>query len=308
LMSGTFEALLYDELDVRDATADYPRLLGWARSTAMLANLVASVAAWPLLELGGYPLLGWTSVGIVGVQLVLAGTLPVSRQARRPTSGARETTASATAHYLAMLRTGVGEAATHADVRRVLLVAAVLVGLTAYDEYFPLVARDHRVDTATVPLLIAVTVIGQAVGTALAGTTERLRSRTLAVGVALGGTAISAGALLPPYVGFVLIAVGYGMLNNAMLVAEARLQAQITGPARATVTSVHGLATEIVALAVYAGFALLAGLATVSALVAALGVPLLAVAAGVARWLPERRLEGRHGEEAEDSPVVRRRG
>ena len=41
-----------------------------------------------------------------------------------------------------------------------------------------------------------------------------------------------------------------------MLVGETRLQDTITGPARATVTSVLGLLEELVALAVYAAFAL----------------------------------------------------
>ena len=86
---------------------------------------------------------------------------------------------------------------------------------------------------------------------------------------------ISVGALVTPYAGFVGIAVGYGLLNNAMVVAEARLQEVITGPARATVTSVYGLATEVVAIAVFASFAAAAGLLSVPSLVALLGVPLV---------------------------------
>ncbi len=77
--------------------------------------------------------------------------------------------------------------------------------------------------------------------------------------VVTGGGLISLGALVWPYVGFVAIAVGYGLLNNTMIVAEARLQQVIAGPARATVTSVYGLATEVVALAVYGTFAAAAG-------------------------------------------------
>ena len=78
------------------------------------------------------------------------------------------------------------------------------------------------------------------------------------------------------------IAVGYGLLNNAMVVAEARLQQVITGPARATVTSVYGLATEIVALAVYGSFAVAAGVLSVASLVALLGIPIVLVAWWVA--------------------------
>jgi hypothetical protein len=82
------------------------------------------------------------------------------------------------------------------------------------------------------------------------------------------------------------IAVGYGLLGNAMVVAEARLQQVISGPARATVTSVYGLATEVVAISVYASFAAAAGLLPVSHLVALLGVPIVAVAWWIARRMP----------------------
>jgi hypothetical protein len=195
-------------------------------------------------------------------------------------------TEHATTRYLAMLRAGLAESRHHPDVRRVLLLAATMVGLTAYDEYFPLVARDHGVATGTVPVLIAVTVLGQVVGTATVGRTARYRGPV--IGAILGGGAVlvSVGALSAPYAGFVAIAVGYWMLNNAMLVGEARLQDTITGPARATVTSVLGVLEEVVALSVYAAFALASHALGFPVLLALLGLPVLVVAGAVVRWLP----------------------
>jgi hypothetical protein len=166
------------------------------------------------------------------------------------------------------------------------LIAAVLVGFTAYDEYFPLVAADHGVPAAEVPVLIVLTVAAQAVGTALAGRSARLGRRTLGAIVGAGGLLISVGALVTPYAGFVAIAVGYGLLNNAMIVTEARLQEVISGPARATVLSVYGLGTEVVAVAIYGSFAVAAGVLAVSHLVALLGIPIVVVAWWVARRLP----------------------
>ena len=293
IMSGTFESLLYDELVVRGREDDYPGLIGLAQSSALVANLLAAGIAVPLMAVGGYQLVGWVSVALAGVQAVLAATLPVSLAARRP-AGADvvERTERALARYPAMLRAGVREATRSVPVRRAVVIAAVLVGFTAYDEYFPLVAAQHGVPTERVPVLIALTVAAQAVGTALAGRASRLGSRALGGIVLAGGLLISAGALLTPYAGFVAIAVGYGLLNNAMVVAEARLQQVITGPARATVTSVYGLATEIVALAVYGSFAVAAGVLSVASLVALLGIPIVLVAWWVARRLPEPRESG----------------
>jgi MFS family permease len=287
LMSGTFESLVYDELVERGAAATYPALVGWAHSTAMVANLAATALAAPLLAIGGYPLVGWTSVAICGGQALLAATLPVSLRARRPQHGSPlAATERATSRYLAMLRAGLAESRHRPDVRRTLLLAAGMVGLTAYDEYFPLVARAHGVDTVDVPLLIAITVIGQVVGTALVGRTARLRARTVAAIFAGGALMVSVGALVTPYVGFVAIGIGYGLLNNAMLVGEIRLQDTITGPARATVTSVLGLLEEVVALLVYAVFSVGSHVLGFPKLVALLAVPVLLVAAAVAGRLP----------------------
>jgi len=309
LMSGTFEALVYDELVTRGAQGAYPRLIGWAHATAMTAVLLASVLATLLYAADGYPLVGWVSVAIAGIHGLLAATLPVSERARRarpdpadPADPAPDTD-QPTRHYLAMLASGLREATTSRDVRRVLLIAALLVGMTAYDEYFPLVAREHHVHTETIPLLVAITVVGQVVGTALAGRTAGMSAARLATVVATGAALISVGALAgaAPYAGFVAIGIGYGLLNNAMLVAQVRVQETITGPARATVTSVHGLATEVVALTVYGAFAAASAQVSVGVLMALLGLPMLVVAGYVARRLPARRV-------VDNSPVETGRG
>jgi hypothetical protein len=257
-----------------------------------VANLTASAAAAWLFHVGGYALVGWTSVVIAGFQGLLAATLPVSHRARHAphVDGALAGTERAASRYLAMLRAGLSESRHHRDVRRVLLLAATMVGFTAYDEYFPLVARAHGVSTTVIPVLIAVTVVGQAVGTALVGRSAAARGRTVAVLLAGGALLISVGALVTPYAGFVAIAVGYGMANNAMVVGETRLQDAISGPARATVTSVLGLLEEVFAVALFAGFALGSRFLGFPTLVALLGIPAVLVACAVARWLPDRRL------------------
>ena len=110
--------------------------------------------------------------------------------------------------------------------------------------------------------------------------------------LAIGAVLVSVGALATPYLGFVAIGIGYGPLNNAMLVGETRLQDTITGPARATVTSVLGLLEELIALTVYAAFAVGAHVLDFPTLVALLGVPAVLVGLAVMRWLPSRRPGG----------------
>jgi MFS family permease len=304
LMSGTFESLVYDELVERGARGRYAGLIGWAQSTALVANLVATVAAAGLFHLGGYALVGWTSVAIAGVQGVLAATLPVSHRARHAphAEGAVAATEHATSRYVAMLRAGLAESRHHPDVRRILLLASAMVAMTAYDEYFPLVARDHDVSITVVPVLIGVTVVGQAIGTALVGRTSRLQGRVVGPMLAAGAGLISVGALVTPYAGFVAIAVGYGLANNAMVVGETRLQDSIAGPARATVTSVLGVLEDLSAIGLFVCFAVGSHVLGFPALVALLGLPAVLVALAVVRWLPDARDPGGEGG-VEDSAV-----
>jgi hypothetical protein len=99
--------------------------------------------------------------------------------------------------YLATLRVGVAEAAGHPLLRGTPLAVALVNGMDALEEYFP-----------------------------------------LTVGQGLGGAAIAAVRLL------------------LLVVVDSRLQERVSGRARATVTSVAALGAEVVALAVFAAWAL----------------------------------------------------
>ncbi|MEW2384601.1 MFS transporter [Micromonospora sp. NPDC047707] len=157
------------------------------------------------------------------------------------------------------LRAGLAEA--HADRRvraAVLLVAAVAAVWGALDEYTPLLARDTGVSEPAVPLLLLLTWVGVAVGGLLAPAGERLGRRGYGGLLAGSAVALAVGALLGQPVGFVLVGAAFGGFQLATVLADARLQARITGPSRATVTSLAGMATDVTIIAVYATYGLLA--------------------------------------------------
>ncbi|WP_174188269.1 MFS transporter [Nocardia barduliensis] len=315
LASGTFEALLYDDLAARGESGSYPRVLGYTRAGAEAAVVVAIVAATPLYLYGGYALVGWSSVVIAGVHTLIALSLPTAPKAVSAVDvedleeEASETIAAERvvaqprpfARYLTMLKTGVGEAIRVRAVRCGVLLGALLFGITAFDEYFALLAEEAGVSTAVVPLLVGLTVLGSLAGSVLAGRTEGMSGRTMAIAVGVAGVLFLGGAVIaglaagrPDTVylltglGFGSIGVSYGIVYNAGIVAGARLQDAIEGPARATVTSVSGLLGEVIALAVF-GFAALVTLWwSMSTLLALLGASILAIAALTPRWLPRR--------------------
>jgi len=62
LISGTFEAHVYDELAARGSTGRYAALIGKAKAAALVLNLAATALAAPLYQSGGYVLVGVVSV------------------------------------------------------------------------------------------------------------------------------------------------------------------------------------------------------------------------------------------------------
>ncbi|MFD6155589.1 MFS transporter [Nocardia sp. NPDC060256] len=354
LVSGTFEALLYDDLAARGEQSAYARILGYTRAASETAIVVGIVAATPLYLWGGYALIGWCSVGFAALHTVIALSFPsapkvvsaadideLEDEATTPAVGSLADKGTSTpddragepnrdvttdglattvgdravsvdadakhsagpfARYLAMLKTGVGEAIRVRTVRNGVLLGALLFGITAFDEYFALLAESVGVPTAVVPLLVGLTVLGSLGGSVLAGRTEGMSGRAMAIAVGVGGVLFLGGALIAGladhrpsavYVltclGFTAIGSSYGIIYNAGVVAGARLQDAIEGPARATVTSASGLLGEVVALVVFAFAALTTTWWSMAAILAFLGATMLPIALLTPSWLPPRR-------------------
>jgi MFS family permease len=204
MQSGTAHALLYDELAAVGRTDRYVAIAGRGSTVALISVMAATALATPAYAAGGYPLLGAASVAVCLAYAVLALSFPeTSRRAATDEAGGIR-------RYAATLRAGLHEVRAVRLVRRAVLLAAVVPGLTALDEY------------------------------------RRL--------------------------------------------TEARMQAVISGPARATVLSVAGFGAEVAAVAIYLGFGVGATVGTgglsVAVLVTLAGVPLLLVSLLARRWLP----------------------
>lgn len=288
LKSGTFEALVYDELAARGGEHRYAAVMGYANAGEMVCVFVAILSAAPLFELGGYALVGWVSVAITVADTLLVLTLPAAPKSMDAdeVDGPGDTLV---ARYLASLRAGTSEVRTDAVVRRAVVLAAALLACLAFDEYFGLLAREGGATTEFVPVLLALTVVGQVIGAAAAGRTARMSGRVMGAVVVTGSLALAAGALVGGVAGFAAIGAGYGALHNTAIVAEARLQDAMSGRARATVSSVVGLTSEVLSVAVFAGFALGSVWLPMAVLVAVTALPLLVLGFGAARLLPRAR-------------------
>jgi hypothetical protein len=97
---------------------------------------------------------------------------------------------------------------------------------------------------------------------------------------------MATGALLNHPVGVVPLAAAFGIFQLTTVVADTRLQDNISGPARATVTSLAGMSTDVVTLVVYGSYAALAEMGDHPGAFAVLMLPylLVAVILATSRW------------------------
>ncbi|TDC29559.1 MFS transporter [Micromonospora sp. KC213] len=286
LGSGALEALVFTELDHLGAAGRYARTMGRAKTAGVLGVLASIVLAGPVLAAGGYPAVGAASVLATVLAAAVAATLPEHRRAGPATAGE----ADADLGWLGSLRAGLAEARADRRVRAaLLLVPAVTAVWGALEEYTPLLARDTGVAEPTVPLLLLIGWAGVTLGGLLAAPAERLSTRGYAGLLAFAAAALAAGAGLRHPAGFALLGVAFCAFQVATVLADARLQARIAGPSRATVTSVAGMATDLTVIAVYGGYALVAGTTDNAVAFMVAAVPYALVAAGLGLRRPGRR-------------------
>ncbi|MEU8088270.1 MFS transporter [Micromonospora sp. NPDC049101] len=296
LVSGALEALVWTELDRLGAVDRFARVLGRARTAGVLGVVASGVLAGPVLAAGGYPAVAVASVLACLLAALVAARLPEHRPppvgpTRPPAVGSARPpdveSAGAPAErddgdgglgWWETLRAGVTQVRTRPPVRgAVLLVAVVAADWGALDEFTPLLALDTGVGAQVVPLLLLLLWAGVTIGGLLAPVGERLSRLGYAALLGLVGVALAGGALLRHPAGFVLLAVAFGAAQLATVLADTRLQARITGDSRATVTSLAGMATDVLIIGTYAGFGLLATVAGTSVAFAVTAGPYLLV-------------------------------
>ena len=242
LMSGTSEALVYDGLAAVGCEGEFVRVHGWMTAAELLVQVPTALLATALFAVGGYPLVGWVSAGICGMAGLLALRFP---EAPRRTDDEADVG----------LRRGVADALRRPDLRLVVLAVALIGGLDAVEEYFPVLAADRGVAVTAVPVAILGIALAGAAGAALGGRAGRLPDRALPVLLLVAGAVLAGAGRLPATAALVAVAAFYAIYQAVLVVAGARLQDRISGKYRATLTSVAGLGIELSSLLVFGAWA-----------------------------------------------------
>nr|BFE85928.1 hypothetical protein GCM10020093_085290 [Planobispora longispora] len=166
--------------------------------------------------------------------------------------------------------------------RALLLVPATAAVWGALEEYVALLVEETGVPTSSVPLWVLLVWAGVTAGSLLAGAGRRMTARSFAALLALAALALGGGAAAAHPGGLVLVTAAFCVFQMATLVADARLQERITGPSRATVTSLANLGTDLATVLVYGVYAALSAFAGHGMIFALLAVPYLGLALAVA--------------------------
>lgn len=279
LTSGALEALVYEELERRDASERYATLMGRGQVAGVLAAMCSGAVAAPMISAGGFVAVGVASVAASVLASLVAMLFPENRIRSHDEAdlGWADTVAA-----------GLGEARRSASVQSAVILVAVIASIAgALDEYTPLLIESGDVTAADVSLLMVVIWAGASAGGLAAGRVARWGSTAHAALLCFGAVVMAAGALSGHPAGVIGLAASFGIFQCLAIVADTRLQNSITGPARATVTSLAGMSTDVATLAVYGSYAALVDLSGHPGAFALLMLPYL----GVAFWPRLRRFE-----------------
>ena len=252
LTSGTFEALLYDELKKQKQESQYTKVLGGTRASALVAILIASALASPAIALG-YAAVLWISIGAVLVSGFIVLTFPKAVSVE----------STHEQEYFTILKAAVQDAFKNKALFRIIVFLTLVFAIGgALDEYWAIIATEAGLALYGIGLFLAVVSGAEAIAAYMAHRVEKYSPR-LPYLLFTGG-------------GFILILFWYFFNVPALLllvafsfvftltqtIYESKLQHEASNQTRATVTSISSFSAEIVALAVFGAFGLTAQMST----------------------------------------------
>jgi MFS family permease len=281
LASGAWEAMIYDELERLGEGDSYSAVMARLTQAAWVAVAVSAVVAWALVGTLGITGVGWMSVALLMVALVLVLRLPKAPAVEEAdeVSGFRA--------WVTTLRRGVSDARTVPSLGRLVVLGSLLETLTLIEEYIPFLARRAGAADNTVPIILGLAWLGFVAGAELAARRPDLARQTQAFTM-VGAVVVAVVAIQGRGSPFLVVGLAFLHLSaqSSMVLTDARLQERATGAVRATITSVRGFLTGVLTLLAFVMMSALDRGGDVRLGLFVLLVPALASAVLLWRWLP----------------------
>lgn len=246
--SGTYEALVFDELRKFGRENEYTKIIGRARSLSLIAIIIASLAASVAILLG-YAFVLVISIASVACAALAVVTLPYAKQVRTIQQK----------KYFSLLISGIATSLKNKIVLRIIIFLSLATALAgALDEYWPLFGSEAGLPKWGLGLFIAAMAAAEAAGSALAHRFDRFSSNFFYVLLCSQGILLVTAALIFREYSVVFIIVFMFLTQIVQVNFEGKLQHAIPTETRATISSVKGLFTEFGAIAVFLSFGILA--------------------------------------------------
>lgn len=241
LHSGTFEALIYDELAAFSHEEDYAQVIGRAEAASLAAVFVSGLAAAALAGFGYVPILA------ASIAACLAATLAALSFPRAPAVEAAAEP-DCFAHLADGLRQVVHNPALAALIGFIVFATAFEGAL---DEFWPVFERELGLSNMWIAVVASAACITDAIASAIAHRFRGWSPRAFYLLNAATGLVLVATAVIFVPAAVVLLLVFNALWRIVDINFDARLQDAIETRTRATVSSMKGFAVETAATGLY---------------------------------------------------------
>lgn len=263
LTSGTFEALVYDELKATGKESQYTKVMGRTESLAMFFGLGGTLLAVLVFAQLGYDGILWSSVVAVVVAGLVAFTLPnkAKQEDIEPVP------------YRTIIRQAIGEVSRSHALLKIIgfgIFAGVLFRI--FDEYASLIIKSGDIATVFIPIVSALVFLPLIVMDFFAYKLEKMRQITFMVFLIMAGILLALAGKYLGLGGLVAFAAFLLLIKVSITIFGAKVQHSIKGKTRATITSINGFGVEVAAVIGFLLFGALVQLSDMANALVAVGL------------------------------------
>lgn len=250
--SGTFEALLYDELRSSNQQAEFTKLNGRMKSIHYVAIIVTGLGA----SLAAYLQFGYSVILAVGIVSLAASSLAIILlPSAKKTEESKEKK-----EYFTLLKEGLGTSLTQGIILKTIIFIALSQALFgALDEYFPIFANQAGLLKSQLGLFAVVYGAVQALASFISHRFQKYSQNTLYLFFIVNGVLLVAASLLFNVPSLLLLFLFTFIFKGIDVITEGKLHHSIESDhIRATIASVKDFFVEVAVTGLYLAFGLIA--------------------------------------------------